>query len=107
MITRIGSIVVAGLLLAVFGTNSSAQTLTNLAVKATAVHASVESSDPPASLINDNRMGATKYWSSYHGDESLGEEAYVELWWNQHNDYLEIRAYWATEGEHILLPEEA
>ena len=107
MTARIVSIVFAGLLSVALSMGTCAQTLTNLAVKATEVSASVESADHPVSLINDNRMSATKYWSSYRDDESLGEEAWVELRWSQHNDYVEIRTYWATGGDHIRLPEEA
>jgi hypothetical protein len=89
------------------GGNTTAQTLTNLALKASVVTASVENADHPVSLICDNRLTSTKYWSSYSGDDHLGQAEYVELQWSQQNIIKEVRAYWATAGDHIQLPTEA
>ena len=95
------------LLMVLTGTNAGAQTLTNLSVKAIGLSASVNSDDHPVSLINDNRIGSASYWSSYHGDEWLGQYEYVELRWDRHNIYKEVRAYWASDGEQILQPNDA
>ena len=95
------------LLMVLTGTNAGAQTLTNLSVKAIGLSASVNSDDHPVSMINDNRIGAASYWSSYHGDEWLGQYEYVELRWDRHNIYKEVRAYWASDGEQILQPNDA
>lgn len=95
------------LLMVLTGTNAGAQTLTNLSVKAIDLSASVNSDDHPVSLINDNRIGSASYWSSYHGDEWLGQYEYVELRWDRHNIYKEVRAYWASDGEQILQPNDA
>ena len=95
------------LLMVLTGTNAGAQTLTNLSVKAIGLSASVNSDDHPVSLINDNRIGSASYWSSYHGDEWLGQYEYVELRWDRHNIYKEVRAYWASDDEQILQPNDA
>ena len=81
------------------------QTLSNLSMKAVRVTASANAD--AAGLVKDNRMTATNYWSSYTGESSLGAEAWVELLWGQHNQYTEVRAYWATQGEGIAIPSEA
>ena len=97
----------ACMLLVLTCTNAAAQTLTNLAVRAIRLSASVNSDDHPVSLINDNRIGAASYWSSYHGDEWLGQYEYVELQWDRHNILKEVRAYWASDGDQILQPSDA
>ena len=89
------------------GMSMSAQTKVNLSVKAIYVGASVDEAEHPVSLINDNRTTASKYWSSYHGDEFFGQYEYVELRWEENNDFLEINAYWATADENLLLPTDA
>ena len=66
----------------------SAQTKVNLSVKAVYVGASVYDAELPVSLINANRTSASKYWSSYHGDEFFGQYEYVELRWEENNDFL-------------------
>ena len=56
------------------------QTIQNLSLKATFVGASTESEGHAANLVCDNRYGGNaKYWSSYHGDENMGQYEYVEL----------------------------
>ena len=89
------------------GMGLSAQTLVNLAPRAIAVYASVDNSDHPASAVCDNRTSATNYWSSYQGEGSLGQYAYVELQWDRTNNYKEVRAYWAVDGENMVLPSDA
>ncbi len=80
----------------------------NLSLTASRVTASAESNDNPVSLIRDNRYPASgKYWSSYNGDDRLGEYEYVELEWVQQNIYKEVRAYWKEDGANILLPTDA
>ncbi len=101
----IRTIAVAVCLLTGFAKSGLAQSAANLAVKAVRVSASVNSDN--ASLVNDNLTGATSYWSSYSTDERLGGYEYVELLWDRHDQFTEIRAYWATAGDHILLPSEA
>ena len=97
----------ACMLLVLTCTNAAAQPLTNLAVRAIRLSASVNIDDHPVSLINDNRIGAASYWSSYHGDEWLGQYEYVELQWDRHNILKEVRAYWASDGDQILQPSDA
>ncbi|MGX8697357.1 MAG: hypothetical protein ACSW8D_13340, partial [Prevotella sp.] len=101
----IRTIAVAVCLLTGFAKSGLAQSAANLAVKAVRVSASVNNDN--ASLVNDNLTGATSYWSSYSTDERLGGYEYVELLWDRHDQFTEIRAYWATAGDHILLPSEA
>ncbi|MBR1932255.1 MAG: T9SS type A sorting domain-containing protein [Prevotella sp.] len=96
--------------LLLFGPGSVAygQTVANLSLSAASVSASTELADRPVSLIKDNRYAANaKYWSSYHGDEYLGQYEYVELEWACQNVYKEVRAYWAEDGDNILLPTDA
>lgn len=85
----------------------SAQTQTNLAVRTTRVVASVNNDSHPVTMINDNRTTQTNYWSSYSSDERLGQWEYVELQWNRHNQYNDVRAYWAEDGTNIVVPTEA
>ena len=84
---------------------AGAQTPNNLAVKAKVVTSSVNATD--ASKVNDNIRSSSNYWSSYAGEASLGQWQYVELQWDRINEYKELKAYWATTGENILLPSEA
>ena len=80
----------------------------NLSLVATGVSASSESADYPVSLIRDNRYsGNARYWVSTTDEALYGEEAYVELQWSQQNVFKEVRAYWAANGDAILLPTEA
>lgn len=84
------------------------QTIQNLSLKATFVGASTESEGHAANLVCDNRYGGNaKYWSSYHGDENMGQYEYVELRWTQQYKIKEVRAYWTSDGENILLPEDS
>ena len=100
--------VVAVMLLSGLTTEVSAQSPINLAVRVSGLAASVDSNDHPVSLINDNRRTAgVNYWSTYDGEQSLGQYGYVELQWDRNNAFTEIRAYWATTGENILLPSDA
>ena len=84
-----------------------AQTLYNLATRAIAVSASVESEGHPVTLVKDSRTTASKYWSSYHGEVFFGQYEFVEFRWEQNNDFTEIRAYWVTPDENHLLPNDA
>ena len=86
---------------------SQAQTLTNLAVKEVSVTASVDNPDYPVSLLYDNRITANSYWSSWHGEEFYGQYEYVELTWEQQNIFKDMRIYWASAGDSILLPTDA
>ena len=81
-------------------------TLVNLASRASYVKASVESEEHPVSLINDNRTTQSKFWSGFRGEEFFGEYEYVELGWEQNNDFADIRAYWATD-DNLLVPTDA
>ena len=84
---------------------ASAQTLVNLTPKADELLASVENTGHAVGLIADNRTTASSYWSSYHGDERLGQEEYVEVAWQQRCIIDNVRAYWAQdESAGILLP---
>ena len=84
----------------------SAQTSSNLCLKVKNISALVNAD--ALSNLNDNRYsGSAKYWSSYTDDDHLGELAYVELEWEQHNIYNEVRAYWASDEVNVLLPTEA
>ena len=100
------------LITAIFGlllctTVAVGQTLANLATRATTVSASVNDEAHPLSWVNDNIRTATKYWSTYHGDEYLGQYEYVELRWDRNNRFTQIIAFWATQGEGIALPADA
>ena len=87
---------------------SQAQEVKNLSLDAVSVTASYESTDNPVSLIKDNRYGKNvKYWTSNQEPSHFGEEAYVELQWSQQNVYKEVRAFWASDDETVLLPTEA
>ena len=83
------------------------QTLTNLTVKAASIEASASDEGHPVSFVSDNRTTESNYWSSYHGDDHLGQYEYVELTWAQQNVYSEIRVYWATADDRLALPTDA
>ena len=85
---------------------AAGQTLSNVAMRATLVTASVNAGD--AAYVNDNqRSSSSNYWSSYSGDESLGQWAYVELQWLRNYIFTEVQAYFVTAAEHIVTPAEA
>lgn len=98
--------VMTSLLFAALARQTVAQTLQNLSLKATRISASYSGDEHPVSLVNNNRTGVTDYWSSYRGEESLGQWEYVELQWDRHNEYKEVRAYWAADGD-VIVPDEA
>lgn len=84
------------------------QTIKNLSLEVSALNASTEDEANPVSLIKDNRYSTNaKYWSSYHGDNYLGQYEYVELQWNQPKKIKEVRAYYASDDVNILLPTDA
>ncbi|MBR1484988.1 MAG: hypothetical protein IJ612_04770, partial [Prevotella sp.] len=98
----------ASLMMLGMAAEAVAQSQTNLSVRATRVVASVNDESHPVSLVNDNHFTASSnYWSSYEGDESLGQWQYVELQWDRNNQLTEVRAYWAEDGDYIVLPTEA
>ena len=105
-IASLMTLVLAGLF-TILPKTAVGQSMSNLSARAVRVTASVNVEDHPASMVKDNRTSQSNYWSSYHGDESLGQWAYVELQWDRHNQYKEVRAYWAEDQENILLPTEA
>ena len=84
---------------------ASAQTAVNLASKAIKVTASVNADK--ATLVNDHSRVASRYWSNYADDSSLGQWGYVELWWDRNNQFTSVDAFWAVKGDNILVPEEA
>lgn len=80
---------------------------TNLSFTAT-VTASVESAGHESSLVKDNRYASnSKYWSSYSDEAHFGQYEYVELSWTQQNIFDELRVYYATDNDVILLPTDA
>ena len=95
-----------GLLQTMLAVAVSAQTPYNLALSAASVTASTDNEN--VKLINDNRYASNaKYWSSYQDDSSLGQYAYVEMGWSGQFIIKEVRAYWGTDGETVLLPTDA
>jgi len=94
----------------VFGmaNESKAQEVKNLSLSASSVSASYESDANPVKLINDNRYAKNaKFWSGNQDEVHNGEEAYVELQWEQQNVFTEVRAYWGVDNVNVLLPTEA
>ena len=84
----------------------SAQTPYNLSLSAAGTTASVNADN--LKPINDNRYASnSKYWSTYIDDASQGQYAYVELMWNSQYVIKEVRAYWSTDQDNILLPTDA
>lgn len=84
------------------------QTVGNLSLQSQNVTSSVNNSAAQTKLLNDNRYGSSaKFWSSYASDESLGQQAYVEMQWKQTMLIKEVRAYWATDDGNVVLPTEA
>jgi hypothetical protein len=80
----------------------------NLNFTSTELSASVEPEGHAVSLVKDNRYSTNaKYWSSYQDATSLGQWAYVEMGWGQQQLILEVRAYWANDGENVVTATEA
>jgi hypothetical protein len=110
MIKNFSATLVTVLMIIIVGSvqPSIAQEVRNLSLEATSVTASYESAANPVSVIKDNRYGKNvKYWTSSQEESAFGEEAYVELQWNQQNVFKEIKAYWASDDQNVLLPSEA
>ncbi|MCR4809441.1 MAG: hypothetical protein K5896_06245 [Prevotella sp.] len=84
------------------------QIIQNLAFTATEISASAEADGHGVRLVIDNRYSTNaKYWSSYQGEVSVGQWAYVEMGWSMQQIIKEVRAYWAVDQENVLLPTEA
>ena len=97
---------VVGLLTAGLALPADGQTTSNLSMSATSVSASANPDD--LKLINDNRYATNaKFWSSYESESSLGQYAYVEMGWDSQYIIKEVRAYWGTDDENVLLPTDA
>lgn len=80
---------------------------TNLSLTAT-VAASASDAGHDVALVKDNRYASNgKYWSSYHGDDALGQWEWLELSWARQNIFDEIKIWWVADGANVLLPEEA
>lgn len=84
------------------------QTSVNLSLKATALTSSVNNDMSQLKYLNDNRYATNaKYWSSYEEETPGGQEVYIEMHFAQQSVINEVRAYWAVDGDQVVLPTEA